>query len=430
MPISLCVYLLIFVYRYHHPIVIPGRSQVMHQGVHVLHGGDRLSASESLRSWEHRETNMETWHGKNMKDDTWHKMLFSCVILWLLCTLKISKDSSALTPIWRMNHQSDPEPCHIFIVTCCDMLWHFTWTFQRWLACEVLPPWYWEALLQRLRIQDNAEALKIQTAKLGMSYVMHMWCIDAFVMCQTCRICIGIVKHFGYTFGHLWIFDKNWQYIFDMWQILDMFWHIFATFAEISRPHDPVERSYCGPWSGDPGDPGDLGDLWQLERLSPRRSRAQVTSGQDTTSWLGYAVFYRGWTWNRLGTDGLFDFQHVFLVVASLPLSRSRAEVYMPWAKLASSPCYESSCGNHKCSRLRVPFSLSKPVKNPFFIFIIIRVPGICELWESRKLSRLFWRHTKGLQTEWLGVFSTVPKCQCSITRQEKLVPWCYYVLL
>jgi hypothetical protein len=79
---------------------------------------------------------------------------------------------------------------------------------------------------------------------------------------------------------------------------------------------------------------------------------------------------------------------------------------------------------------LRVPFSLSKPVKNPFFIFIIIRVPGICELWESRKLSRLFWRHTKGLQTEWLGVFSTVPKCQCSITRQEKLVPWCYYVLL
>lgn len=128
---------------------------------------------------------------------------------------------------------------------------------------------------------------------------MHSWYVKHVVFVLELLSTLDI--HLD-IFGYLTKID----YIFDMWQILDMFWHIFATFAEISRPHDPLERSYCGPWSGDPGDPGDvgeLGDLWQLERLSPRRSRAQVTSGQDTTSWLGYGGWNRGWTWNRLGTD-------------------------------------------------------------------------------------------------------------------------------
>ena len=185
MPISLCVYLLIFVYRHHHPIVIPGRSQVMHQGVHVLHGGDRLSASESLRSWGHRETtetwtkhgrNMETWHGKNMKDAKEHKMLFSCVILWLLCTLKISKDSSALTPIWRMNHQSDPEPCHIFI----EMLWHVV------TCCDISHEHFSDDLLARcyhpgtekLCFKDYASRTMLKRWRFKLqSSACHMWCI-------------------------------------------------------------------------------------------------------------------------------------------------------------------------------------------------------------------------------------------------------------
>ena len=78
-------------------------------------------------------------------------------------------------------------------------------------------------------------------------------------------------------------------------------------------------------------------------------------------------------TWNR----GTFRFSTRVFCCCLLAFSKSSWGIHA-LGKIGQSALLRS-CGN-KCSRLRVPFSLS-PVKNPFFIFI--RVPGICELWGS-----------------------------------------------
>lgn len=256
-------------------------------------------------------------------------------------------------------------------------------------------------------------------------------------MCQTCRICIGIVKHCGYTFGHLWIFDKK---------LTIHFWHVTIFGYVLAHFLPPLQKS--------PGlmtllnvATAVLGRETRETRVTNSDQLWPVTLGTAVTSTIGRRTGYErprydfvagmcwicrflSWwknleqTWNR----GTFRFSRpVFLLLPPCHLPRSRAEVYMPWAKLASSPCYDSSCGFFTNAAVGAIFFVKTSSFRARHLWTLKIHEAVTLILASYKMSAnwVTWR------------LEGTPKCQCAYKKPDKrshgailCATMCCYVLL